>query len=204
MEADLYKAISDGSVEMVTDHIDHMDATGIALKSGRRIDTDVVITATGLRLQALGGITVSIDGDKIDPHEHFLYRRYMFEDVPNMAWSFGYINASWTLGADLTARSVAKLLEYMNARGYTHAYPHLGETEMDEQPTFHLQSGYVRRGRHVHPKSGTHRPWKVSHNFLRDALRRRFDRIEESMVFGRVGGEHLQQLGPPGQAGSKT
>jgi cation diffusion facilitator CzcD-associated flavoprotein CzcO len=197
VEADLYKAISDGSVAMVTDHIDHMDVTGIALKSGRRIDADVVITATGLRLQALGGITVSIDGEEIDPHGHFLYRRHMFEDVPNMAWSFGYINASWTLGADLTARSVAKLLEYMNARGYTHAYPHLGETEMPEQPTFHLQSGYVRRGRHVHPKAGTHRPWKVSRNFLSDALRRRFDRIEESMVFGRARAGRLQQLSPP-------
>jgi cation diffusion facilitator CzcD-associated flavoprotein CzcO len=186
VEADLYKAISDGSVEMVTDHIDHLDVTGIALKSGRHIDADVVITATGLQLQALGGITVRVDGEEINPHEHFLYRRHMFEDVPNMAWSFGYINASWTLGADLTARSVAKLLEYMNSRGYTHAYPHLGETEMPEQPTFHLESGYVKRGRSVHPKSGTRRPWKVSHNFLSDALGRRFDRIEDSMVFGRA------------------
>jgi cation diffusion facilitator CzcD-associated flavoprotein CzcO len=184
VEADLYKAIRDGSVEMVTDHIDHMDDTGIALKSGPHIQADMVITATGLRLQALGGITVSVDGEKIDPHEHFLYRRHMFEDVPNMAWSFGYINASWTLGADLTARSVAKLLQYMNTRGYTHAYPHLGETAMPEQPTFHLQSGYVKRGQHVHPKSGTRRPWKVSVNFLNDALRGRFDRVEESMVFG--------------------
>jgi cation diffusion facilitator CzcD-associated flavoprotein CzcO len=202
VEADLYKAISDGSVEMVTDHIDHIDASGIALKSGRRIDADVVITATGLRLQAFGGVTVSIDGEKIDPHEHFLYKRHMLEDVPNVAWSFGYINASWTLGADLTARSVAKLLEYMNARGYSHAYPHLGETEMPEQPTFHLESGYVQRGRHVHPKSGTHRPWKVSHNFLSDAISRRFDRIDESMVFGRARAERLQQRSAPHSARS--
>jgi cation diffusion facilitator CzcD-associated flavoprotein CzcO len=200
VEADLYKAISDGSVEVVTDHVDHMDATGIALKSGRRIDADVVITATGLRLQALGGITVSIDGEKIVPHEHFLYRRHMLEDVPNMAWSFGYINASWTLGADLAARSVAKLLEYMNTRGYSHAYPHLGETEMPEQPTFHLESGYVKRGRHVHPKSGTHRPWKVSHNFLSDVLSQRFGRIEDSMVFGRAPAEQREQLTAPQSA----
>ena len=197
VEADLYKAISEGSVDMVTDQIDHMDTTGIALESGRRIDADVVVTATGLRLQALGGITVSIDGRKIDPHEHFLYRRHMFEDVPNMAWSFGYINASWTLGADLTARSVAKLLEYMNSRGYTHAYPHLGDAAMPEQPTFHLQSGYVKRGQHVLPKSGTHRPWKVSRNFLRDAFGRHFDRIEESMVFGHARAERPEELSAP-------
>ena len=200
VNADLYKAISDGAVEMVTDRIDHMDATGIALKSGRRIDADVVITATGLRLQALGGITVSIDGETIDPHEHFLYRRHMFEDVPNMAWSFGYINASWTLGADLTARTVAKLLKYMNSRGYTHAYPHLGDTKMPEQPAFHLQSGYVKRGQHVLPKSGTLRPWKVGVNFLNDALRRRFDRIDESMVFGRARSDNGASTAAVGEA----
>ncbi|OBA78149.1 FAD-dependent oxidoreductase [Mycobacterium sp. 1164966.3] len=195
VEADLYKAISDGSVEMVTDHIDHVDVSGIALKSGRRIDADVIIAATGLQLQALGGVTVSVDGKKMDPHEHFLYKRHMFSDVPNMAWSFGYINASWTLGADLTAQSVAKLLEHMNSHGYTHAYPHLGEAEMAEQPTFHLESGYVQRGRSVHPKSGTRRPWKVSHNFLSDALSRPFDRIDESMVFGHARDERAWQVG---------
>jgi hypothetical protein len=88
----------------------------------------------------------------------------------------------------------------MNTRGYTHAYPHLGETEMPEQPTFHLQSGYVKRGRHVHPKSGTHRPWKVSHNFLSDALSQCFDRIEKSMVFGRARAERLQQGSAPHSA----
>jgi cation diffusion facilitator CzcD-associated flavoprotein CzcO len=200
VNADLYRAISDGAVEMVTDRIDHMHATGIALKSGRRIDADAIITATGLRLQALGGITVSVDGETIDPHEHFLYRRHMFEDVPNMAWSFGYINASWTLGADLTARTVAKLLNYMTCHGYTHAYPHLGDTKMPEQATFHLQSGYVKRGQHVLPKSGTRRPWNVGVNFLNDAFRRRFDRIDESMVFGRATSDNEASTAAVGEA----
>ncbi|MBV8349163.1 MAG: NAD(P)/FAD-dependent oxidoreductase, partial [Mycolicibacterium sp.] len=94
--ADLYRAVSDGRLEVVTDHIDHMDRGGIVLKSGGRLDADVIVTATGLALQALGGITVSIDGEKIDPHEKFMYRRHMLEDVPNMAWCMGYTNASWT------------------------------------------------------------------------------------------------------------
>ncbi|EUA33591.1 putative flavin-binding monooxygenase [Mycobacterium xenopi 3993] len=98
VDADLYKAISDGSVDVVTDHIDHMDATGIVLKSGRHLDADVIITATGLQLQALGGITVSLDGEKINPHDRFVYKRHMLEDVPNAAWCVGYTNASWTLG----------------------------------------------------------------------------------------------------------
>ena len=183
--ADLYRAVSDGRLEVVTDHIDHMDRGGIVLKSGGRLDADVIVTATGLALQALGGITVSIDGEKIDPHEKFMYRRHMLEDVPNMAWCMGYTNASWTLGADMTARSVAKLLEYMHSHGYTSAYPHLGNTRMPEQPAFNLQSGYVLRGLAALPKSGTRRPWVVSHNFLRDTFDHRFTPVDHSMVFGR-------------------
>jgi hypothetical protein len=98
----------------------------------------------------------------------------------------GYTNASWTLGADLTARSVAKLLGYMNSHGYTHAYPHLGGVRMPEQPAFNLQSGYVLRSLDVLPKSGTRRPWMLSQNYLRDVLGRPFESIEESMVFGRA------------------
>ncbi len=184
--ADLYKAISAGKVEVVTDHIDHMDSNGIVLKSGGHLNADVIITATGLRLQALGGITVSVDGEKIDPHERFMYRRHMLEDVPNMAWCMGYTNASWTLGADMTALSVAKLVEYMHSHGYTHAYPHLGDAHMPEQPAFNLQSGYVLRGQNALPKSGVRRPWMVSHNFVRDALDHRVRPIGESMVFGRA------------------
>jgi cation diffusion facilitator CzcD-associated flavoprotein CzcO len=184
--ADLYKEIAKGRVEMVTDHIDHMDAHGIVLRSGRRIDTDVIVTATGLQLQSLGGATISVDGEKVDPHERFLYRRHMLEDVANAAWCVGYTNASWTLGADLTAQSFAKLVAYMDSHGYTHAYPHLGDVDMPEQPAFNLKSGYVTRGLHALPKSGTRRPWVVSHNFLRDALGHRFAAVDESMVFGRV------------------
>jgi cation diffusion facilitator CzcD-associated flavoprotein CzcO len=186
LDSDLYKAVAAGDVEVVTDHIDHFDAAGIVLKSGRRLDTDVVITATGLQMQVFGGATVSVDGEKVEPHQRFIYRRHLLEDVPNAAWCVGYSNASWTLGADLTARAVANLLAYMRSHGYTHAYPHLGGAHMPEQPAFNLQSGYVLRGLGVLPRSGTRRPWELSHNYLRDLVTRRFDRIEESMVFGRV------------------
>ena len=186
LDGDLYKAVAAGEVDMVTDHIDHVDATGIALRSGRHLDADVIITATGIQLQALGGVGVSIDGEKISPNERFVFRRHLLEDVPNAAWCVGYTNASWTLGADMTARSVAKLLAYMDSHGYTHAYPHLGDVHMPVQPTFNLQSGYVLRSPDVLPKSGTRRPWALSHNYLRDALGHRFAAVEESMVFGRA------------------
>ena len=184
--ADLYRAISAGDVEMVTDHVDRVDATGIVLRSGRHLDADVIITATGIQLQAFGGITISVDGEKVNPHDRFLFRRHLLEDVPNAAWCMGYTNASWTLGADLTARWVAKLLAYMDSHGYTHAFPHLGNVHMPEQPAFNLQSGYVLRSLDVLPKSGTRRPWMLSHNFMRDVLGRPFESIEESMVFGRA------------------
>ena len=171
------RPIKDGRVDVVTDQIDHFDATGIVLKSGgRHLDADVIVTATGLELQALGGISVSIDGAEINPHERFVYKEHLLEDVPNMAWCIGYTNASWTLRADMTAKAVAKLLAYMDSHGYTHAYPHLGDDRMAEQPTLDLKPATCLRAPDVLPKSGTRRPWKVRHNYLLDALDHRFDR----------------------------
>jgi cation diffusion facilitator CzcD-associated flavoprotein CzcO len=138
-------------------------------------------------MQALGGVAVFVDGDKVEPHQRFMYRRHLLEDMPNAAWCMGYTNASWTLGADMTARAVANLLAYMHSHGYTHAYPHLGNETMPEQPAFNLQSGYVLRGLQALPKSGQRRPWMLSHTYVRDAIGHRLEAIDESMVFGRAG-----------------
>ena len=186
LDNDLFEAIGDGQLDVVTDQIDHFDATGIVLRSGERIDADVIITATGIQLQALGGVALSIDGAEVKPQDRFVYKEHLLEDVPNAAWCVGYINASWTLRADLTARAVAKLLAYMDSHGYTHAYPHLGDVPMAEKPAWNINAGYVHRAAHALPKSGTHRPWNVRHNYVLDSIDHRFDRIEESMVFGRV------------------
>lgn len=186
-DADIYKAINDKRAAVVTDRIESFDGTGIRLESGSRIDADIVITATGLQLQSLGGIAVSVDGADVKPSDRFVYKGHLLEDIPNMAWCVGYTNASWTMRSDMTAQAVAKLLAYMGEKGYTHSYPHLGEKEMPVKPAFDLQAGYVQRNPHALPKSGTKRPWNVRHNFVLDFLDHRFDRIEESMVFGRVG-----------------
>lgn len=186
LDNDFYETIADGRLDVVTDGIDHIDATGIVLRSGKRIDADIIISATGIQLQALGGVALSVDGTEVKPQDRFVYKEHMLEDIPNAAWSVGYINASWTLRVDLTARAVAKLLAYMDAHGYTHAYPHLGDKPMPEKPAWNINAGYVQRSGHVLPKSGTHRPWNVRHNYVLDAIDHRFDRIEESMVFGRA------------------
>jgi cation diffusion facilitator CzcD-associated flavoprotein CzcO len=192
LDNDFYEAIGDGRVDVVTDKVDHVDGTGVVLGSGERIDADVIITATGIQLQALGGVALSIDGAEVKPQDRFVYKEHLLEDVPNAAWCVGYINASWTLRADLTARAFAKLLAYMSSHGYTHAYPHLGDVPMPEKPAWNINAGYVQRAAHALPKSGTHRPWNVRHNYVLDAIDHRFDRIEESMVFGRVEAKSAQ------------
>jgi cation diffusion facilitator CzcD-associated flavoprotein CzcO len=186
LDNDFYDTIASGRLEVVTEHIDHVDAGGVVLRSGRRLDADILVTATGIQFQALGGVALSIDGEQVRPQDRFVYKEHLLEDVPNLAWCVGYINASWTLRADLTARSFAKLVAHMRSHGHTHAYPHLGEVAMPEKPAWNINAGYVQRSGHVLPKSGTHRPWNVRHNYVLDALDHRFDRIEESMVFGRV------------------
>jgi cation diffusion facilitator CzcD-associated flavoprotein CzcO len=186
-DGDVFEEISKGRLEVVTDHIDHFDPSGIVCKSGRHLDADIVVTATGLQLQALGGVRVSVDGTEVKPQERFSYKAHMLDDVPNLFWCIGYTNASWTLRADMTARATAKLLDYMDAGGYTHAYPHLGGEPIAEKPTWDLQAGYVQRSLHALPKSGAKRPWVVRQDFLADAIDFRFlDKIEEDMVFGRV------------------
>ena len=185
-DADLYNAITDGHAEVVTDHIDHFDTTGIVLQSGGHLDADIVVTATGLQLQALGGTAISLDGNEIKTNDRFVYKAHMLEDVPNLFWCVGYTNASWTLRADMTSRATAKLLAHMTSHGYTHAYPHRGNEPMTEKPSWDIAAGYVQRSAHLLPKSGTKRPWNVRQNYLADAIDYRFDRIEEAMVFGRA------------------
>ncbi|MEB4207733.1 NAD(P)/FAD-dependent oxidoreductase [Mycobacterium sp. 94-17] len=187
LDFDFYKAVSDGRIEVVTDHIERFDSHGIVLRSGRRIDADVVITATGLQLQSLGGVRLVIDGVEVKPNERWAYKSFLLSDVPNLAWCIGYVNASWTLRADMTARAFARLVAHMSANGYTRGYPTLGNEVLTEKPTFDLESGYVMRSGRQLPKSGRKRPWLVRHNFLADLVDFRFDRIEESMVFTRFG-----------------
>lgn len=186
-DGDVFEEINNGRLEVVTDHIDHFDQTGIALKSGRHLDADIVVKATGLNLLALGGVRINVDGTEVKPQDRFSYKAHMLEDVPNLIWCIGYTNASWTLRADITARATAKLLDYMKANGYTHAYPHPPGGAMPEKPTWDLQAGYVMRSAHALPKSGTKRPWVVRQDFFADAFDYRFlDKIDEDMVFGRV------------------
>lgn len=186
-DGDVFEEISKGRLEVVTDHVDHFDATGITCRSGRHLDADIVVQATGLNLLALGGVRISMDGNEIKPQDRFSYKAHMLSDVPNLIWCIGYTNASWTLRADMTAKATAALIAYMKTNGYTHAFPHPPGGPMAEKPTWDLQAGYVLRNAHALPKSGTKRPWVVRQDYLADAFDFRFlDKIDEDMVFGTV------------------
>jgi cation diffusion facilitator CzcD-associated flavoprotein CzcO len=183
-DMDLYVAIRQGHVRMETDSIDYFDASGIVLKSGAHISADIVVTATGVELQAFGGVILSIDGTAIATHDRFTYKAYMLEGVPNMGWCIGQINASWTLRADQSSIAFAKLLKYMSKRRYTSAYPDRNGEAVGEKSILPLDSGYIRRSVDSFPKSGIKRPWDVRQNHIADAIEHRFSSIKQAMVFG--------------------
>lgn len=185
-DADFYKALGTERAQVVTDQIDRFTPGGIKLVSGTELPADIIVTATGLELLAFGGARLSIDGVEFKPHEKFAYRGYMLSDVPNLAWSIGYTNASWTLRVDLTSKAVGDLIAYMRAHGYTSAAPTIGSATLPEHMLFALDSGYVRRGAVALPKSSNQAPWQVRHNLVLDAIdSRRYD-VTEAMEFHTV------------------
>lgn len=163
--ADLFKPIREGKAQVVTDEIEHFTADGIALKSGRTLAADVVVTATGFNLSVLGDIAFSIDGQPLDFSACITWRGTMFTGVPNMAWVFGYFRASWTLRADLLADFVCRLLKHMNAKAQGSVMPALRMPQdqgMALQPWVSPQNfnpGYLARGQHSLPSQGDHAPW---------------------------------------------
>lgn len=167
-DADFFKAMRKGRAEVVTDHIDTFVPEGIRLRSGRVLEADVVITATGLQLLAFGGIAPSVDGVPVGLSEQFVWQGAMLTGVPNFAVCIGYTNASWTLRADLTSRLVCKVLNHMDRRGYAAVVPE-PQGELAEHPLLDLASGYIQRSIGDFPRQGDRHPWKVRQNYLLDS-----------------------------------
>ena len=166
-DGDMFTAIREDKAEVVTDHIDHFNSSGIALKSGKHLDADIVIVATGLQLKFGGDIAYCIDGEKVDLTERFVYRGMMLSGVPNMAMSVGYTNSSWTLKTSLTANYVCGLLQKMEREGYRHVTP-TPRDEMNEAPLLDFDAGYVLRARDIMPKNGDREPWKNYDSYTKD------------------------------------
>ena len=175
--ADFFEAMKAGKASVVTDHIDEFTETGIKLKSGKELDADIIIKATGLNLQFLNGIDVKVDNSSINISEKLAYKGRMFNDIPNLACSFGYARASWTLGADLSSEYVCKLLNYMGKHGYDSCTPVKGEGIEEEGTYLNLSSGYVTRAIDRMPKQGSKEPWKGNQSYLSDVTEVRWGSI---------------------------
>jgi monooxygenase len=181
-DADLFRALRSGRADVVTGTIATFTEGGITLTSGRELPADVVVTATGLQLQIGGGVRITVDGTEVDVGRAVIYRGCLLSGVPNLAICLGYVNASWTLRADLTARYVCRLLAYMDARGYRAATPAF-DGEVAAGPLFALTSGYVQRAAGVLPKQGVAAPWVMRQNYPIDLLSTRFGKVGRDMVF---------------------
>jgi len=183
-DADFFRAIRQGKVSVVTDHIETFTETGLRLKSGAELAADLVVTATGLALIPLGGVKLTVDGRAVEPSQTFIYKGMMYSDVPNLASVFGYTNASWTLKADLVCEYVCRLLNLMDRKGYRYCMPHNSDPALEAEPWVDFSSGYIQRALKHQPKQGSKRPWKLYQNYVLDLTSLRFGALrDQSMTF---------------------
>jgi cation diffusion facilitator CzcD-associated flavoprotein CzcO len=182
-DGDLFASLKKGEASVVTDTIERFTPAGIKLSSGADLPADVIVTATGLELQLLSDVAFSVDGAAVDLAHTFNYKGMMYSDVPNLASSFGYTNASWTLKADLTCAYVCRLLNTMKKRGLRQATPRIGDEVLTPEPFLSFTSGYVTRAMEKFPKQGSKKPWKLYQNYAKDVVSLRFGSVDDGMEF---------------------
>jgi monooxygenase len=181
-DANFFKAIARGRASVVTDQIDTFTEHGIRLQSGQELEADIIVTATGLQMLALGAVQLSLDGTPVDPGRTFIYKGTMVSNVPNFAFCVGYTNASWTLRADLASTFVCRLLNHMDRRGYRTCVPVCDVGSLDARPLLSLTSGYVLRAAANLPKQAVQKPWLIRQNYFLDMLTMKFSRLEDGIV----------------------
>jgi cation diffusion facilitator CzcD-associated flavoprotein CzcO len=181
-DEDMFRVIRDGRASVETDHIETFDETGIRLGSGKHLDADIIVSATGLDLLFLAGMKTIVDGRAIDFSQTFGYKGVMFSGVPNLAAAFGYTNASWTLKADLTSEYVCRLLNHFRETGTEIATPVLDDPDMTAVPWIDFSSGYFQRALHRFPKQGDRLPWKLHQNYAKDIKLFRRDPVDDGVL----------------------
>ncbi|MET7771898.1 NAD(P)/FAD-dependent oxidoreductase [Nocardia sp. NPDC005366] len=195
---DLFKVLRGGKASIVTDRIDTFTETGIRLVSGEELDADIVITATGLKVQMFGGAAIEVDGEPVVTRDRVVYKGSMLNDIPNMMMILGYTNASWTLKADLSAEYFCRVLNHMREHGYTSvvAVGREGDRSPDSVMGGALTSGYIQRGDAVMPRQGSRGPWRLVNNYFRDRRLLRKEALADGVLsFGRV--ERSHDVGEP-------
>ncbi len=188
-DSDFFRVVKNGQADVVTDHIDRFTANGIALESGKELEADIIVTATGLNLQMAGGIDITVDGQPVGFGDTITYKAMMFSDVPNMAISFGYTNASWTLRADLTNDYVCRLLNHMDKTGTQIVTPRLPKDEVIERrPWVDFSSGYFKRAEHLLPAQGHKGVWQNLQNYTKDIRVLKYGKIDDgALAFTKAG-----------------
>jgi monooxygenase len=181
-DSDLFKAIKKRRASVVTDKIRTFTETGIELESGATLEADIIITATGLNMQMVGGVEGYVDGEKIDIPARMTYKAMMLEGVPNFIFAIGYTNASWTLKVDLVCEYACRLMAHMDANGYTMAMPVNDDPTVTEEPIMDMTSGYVLRALDKLPKQGNKEPWKLRQNYAYDAMSLRRGKVEDGVM----------------------
>ena len=179
-DSDLFSAIKNNKASVVTDKVKQFESDGMLLESGVKITTDIIITATGIELNSLNDINVTIDNVKVNANERLTYKGMMLSGVPNFALSFGYVNASWTLRADLTCEYVCRLISLMDKKGVDCCAPINDQSAYGDDDLIDFTSGYVQRGLHLMPKQGNKAPWKNYQNYLKDIFAVRLFSIKDS------------------------
>ena len=169
-DGDLFRAIRSGRASVTTDHIERFTENGIRLRSGEELEADVVVTATGLSLLALGGVQLNVDGHEVEIGKTMGYKGMMFSGVPNLSATIGYTNASWTLKCDLTSHYVCRLLNYMDRHGYRQCMPRNNDPSVAAEPFIDFNSSYVLRAIDKFPKQGSKAPWRLHQNYVLDIL----------------------------------
>lgn len=183
-DGDLFRAISEGRASIATDQIDTFTETGIKLRSGAKLDADIVVTATGLSLLPLAGVSYSVDGRAIDLSETITYKGMMLTGIPNFLYAVGYINASWTLKVDLICEHFCRLLTLMDERGYAYCVSESPDPDAPTRPLLDFGAGYVRRSMHRFPKQGSTPPWELNMDYLRDRKALLDGPVGDHMRFG--------------------
>lgn len=181
-DADLFKAIQAGNTEIVTDNIKHFTPKGILLQSGKELEADLIVTATGLQVLLLGGMTMHINGKRCHTGKMHAYRGVMLSDVPNFAITIGYTNASWTLKCDLSSQFVTKLLNYMEQKKYAVCTPRFDSKAFRSEPLLNFNAGYILRATEALPRQGSKHPWKVYQNYIRDLLSLRLEPVDDKYL----------------------
>ncbi|GAA5514453.1 FAD-containing monooxygenase EthA [Deinococcus carri] len=180
-DGDLFRAVREGQASVVTDTIEAFTPNGLRLTGGQELPADIVVTATGLKMNVLGDIAFTVDGQPVDPAHALVYKGMMLSGVPNCAYTFGYVNAAWTLKAELTQDYVCRLLRYMDRRGYGSVLPE-ADPSLEQRPLLGFNSGYVTRSAALLPKQGSRKPWQVHQNYLQDKATIQFSPLDDGVL----------------------